>query len=541
MQTLTVSKDNEAMATKALSSCSLFRALKPEQIGQLLKAAELVSYEPGEVIVRQGEPSDSFLVLADGIAVVTADRGDGEVQLGEIPLPSSLGEVSLLLREPRTATVDRARERQGPEVLRQGLRGDVQEDPGVRHRPGRRPGLPAAAPLRPHRDPRRRRPPAPGARGAGHAAHGADPAPPHHAPARGRQRPEPRLRGCALHPGHHRGAGPAPLPRGAPPAHRDPVLRRRAEPPRRVEGLGRQQEEEGGAGGCSRRPRPPAEAPRARGRGRRVGPPPLRRPQAALAHRRRDEAHGRHARPRRRRGPRPAEPGDGGAAPQAVRGRQRLRLRLRPSRAPRGSASTSSATATASSAVMRQIPSKILTFEQLALPPVVQELLRDPQGPRPRHRPHRQRQVHDPGRDDRLHQPHQEGAHRHPRGPHRVRAPEPGVPHQPARGRRPHPELRARPEGGPARGPGHRPRRRDARPGDDRPRPGDREHRPSRVRHPAHQQRHQRRGPHHRPVPRRPAGADPQRARRRAARGGGADPAAQEGRRPHGGPGDPGA
>jgi CRP-like cAMP-binding protein len=105
MQTLTVTKDNEAMATKALSSCSLFRALQPDQIGQLLKAAELVSYEPDEVIVRQGEPSDSFLVLADGIAVVTADRGDGEVQLGEIPLPSSLGEVSLLLREPRTATV----------------------------------------------------------------------------------------------------------------------------------------------------------------------------------------------------------------------------------------------------------------------------------------------------------------------------------------------------------------------------------------------------------------------------------------------------
>jgi twitching motility protein PilT len=105
MQTLSVTKENESQVLKALGECSLFRALKPEQIAQLLKAAELVAYEPNETIVRQGEPSDSFLVIIDGMAVVTADRGDGEVQLGQIPLPSSLGEVSLLLREPRTATV----------------------------------------------------------------------------------------------------------------------------------------------------------------------------------------------------------------------------------------------------------------------------------------------------------------------------------------------------------------------------------------------------------------------------------------------------
>jgi twitching motility protein PilT len=105
MQTLPVTKENEAKVLKALADCSLFRALKPEQLGQLAKAAELVAYEPNENLVKQGEPSDSFLVLIDGMAVVTADRGDGEVQLGQIPLPSSLGEVSLLLREPRTATV----------------------------------------------------------------------------------------------------------------------------------------------------------------------------------------------------------------------------------------------------------------------------------------------------------------------------------------------------------------------------------------------------------------------------------------------------
>ncbi len=105
METRAITKGNEATILKALGECALFRALKPEQLTQLLKAAELVAYAPGETIVRQGEAADSFLVVIDGIAAVTVDRGDGEVQLGQIPLPSSLGEVSLLLREPRTATV----------------------------------------------------------------------------------------------------------------------------------------------------------------------------------------------------------------------------------------------------------------------------------------------------------------------------------------------------------------------------------------------------------------------------------------------------
>ena len=145
METRAITKENEARVLKALGECQLFRALKPEQLGQLLKAAELVAYGPNETIVKQGEPADSFLVIIDGMAVVTADRGDGEVQLGQIPLPSSLGEVSLLLREPRTATVTTRERGGGPEVLRQGLRGHVQEDPRVRDRAGRGPGLSACS------------------------------------------------------------------------------------------------------------------------------------------------------------------------------------------------------------------------------------------------------------------------------------------------------------------------------------------------------------------------------------------------------------
>jgi twitching motility protein PilT len=105
METLSLSKDLEPKVFAAVGQCALFRALKPEQLPQLVKVAELQRFDPGEAIVKQGEPSDSFYVVIDGLAAVTVKKDSGEVEIGEIPLPSSVGEVSLLLDEPRTASV----------------------------------------------------------------------------------------------------------------------------------------------------------------------------------------------------------------------------------------------------------------------------------------------------------------------------------------------------------------------------------------------------------------------------------------------------
>ena len=106
METLSLTKELEPKVFAALGQCALFRALKPEQLPQLVKVAELQRFDPGETIVRQGQPSDSFYIVIDGTAAVTVSKGDGEaVEIGQIPLPSSVGEVSLLLGEPRTASV----------------------------------------------------------------------------------------------------------------------------------------------------------------------------------------------------------------------------------------------------------------------------------------------------------------------------------------------------------------------------------------------------------------------------------------------------
>ena len=114
----------------------------------------------------------------------------------------------------------------------------------------------------------------------------------------------------------------------------------------------------------------------------------------------------------------------------------------------------------------RAIPHHISTIEELALPPVVTRTRRGGARHRAAHRDHRLGQVDDARGDDRPHQPHDEQAHRHDRGPDRVRPQRRALGHQPARSRHGHRVVQARAAQGAAPGPGRDPRRRDARRGD---------------------------------------------------------------------------
>jgi twitching motility protein PilT len=106
METLTLTEAQQEKVGAAVGRCALFRALKPDQVPQLLKVAEVVRFAADEPIVRQGEPSDSFFVVVEGRAAIRVQGAGGEeIELGHVPLPASIGEVGLLLNEPRTASV----------------------------------------------------------------------------------------------------------------------------------------------------------------------------------------------------------------------------------------------------------------------------------------------------------------------------------------------------------------------------------------------------------------------------------------------------
>ena len=62
METPTLDATLQEKLVQALGRTPLFRLLKPELMPQLLSAAEIVSFAPGETIVRQGENADAFFV-----------------------------------------------------------------------------------------------------------------------------------------------------------------------------------------------------------------------------------------------------------------------------------------------------------------------------------------------------------------------------------------------------------------------------------------------------------------------------------------------
>lgn len=87
----------------ALKRSDLFSRLDASLLTAVLSACRLVKYGPGEEILREGDPSEAFLITLSGSVVVLA--GDGETELAVLDPQSVLGELGLLLEEPRGATV----------------------------------------------------------------------------------------------------------------------------------------------------------------------------------------------------------------------------------------------------------------------------------------------------------------------------------------------------------------------------------------------------------------------------------------------------
>ena len=84
-----------------LRSLPHFTDLPGPALETLAGALERVDLAPGQVLIRQGDDGDRFYAIADGEVAVSVDgrprgvRGRG----------TGLGEIALLRRTPRTATV----------------------------------------------------------------------------------------------------------------------------------------------------------------------------------------------------------------------------------------------------------------------------------------------------------------------------------------------------------------------------------------------------------------------------------------------------
>jgi MFS family permease len=86
---------------RLLRSNALFAPLPLTALDRLAESLAPRTFEPGDVVMRKGEPGDYYLLIADGNVEVTADGGT----LRTCGRGDGVGEIALLRNVPRTATV----------------------------------------------------------------------------------------------------------------------------------------------------------------------------------------------------------------------------------------------------------------------------------------------------------------------------------------------------------------------------------------------------------------------------------------------------
>lgn len=85
---------------------SILSLLSVEEVLQISPHCELQEFQPGEIIVRQGDEADKFYIIVKGRVQVTNHTETGKIlHIGWLHDGEYFGEVGLLQSHPRTATI----------------------------------------------------------------------------------------------------------------------------------------------------------------------------------------------------------------------------------------------------------------------------------------------------------------------------------------------------------------------------------------------------------------------------------------------------
>lgn len=102
--------DHEAAPDRAavLARTDLFgKSLSSSELSQLANEATVLSIDINKYLVREGDPGDSLFVLVEGNldVFVNSEKNGSPVQVGKVEAGEIFGEMSLLAREPRSASI----------------------------------------------------------------------------------------------------------------------------------------------------------------------------------------------------------------------------------------------------------------------------------------------------------------------------------------------------------------------------------------------------------------------------------------------------
>jgi CRP/FNR family cyclic AMP-dependent transcriptional regulator len=91
--------------TATLRAIPMFASIDAAQLRLLSFTSERVAFLPGEAFIKQGDPGDTAYVVVKGEAEILIEGPDGPTIVASAGPNSILGEVSLLLKSRRIATV----------------------------------------------------------------------------------------------------------------------------------------------------------------------------------------------------------------------------------------------------------------------------------------------------------------------------------------------------------------------------------------------------------------------------------------------------
>ncbi|HEX7167030.1 MAG TPA: cyclic nucleotide-binding domain-containing protein [Acidimicrobiales bacterium] len=113
-----------------LAKVRLFSACNRKELGLIGKASDEIEVPAGKVLCEQGKPGFEFYLILDGEAVV---KRNGR-RVAELGPGGSFGELALLTRLPRNATVEAATPMTLLVLGQREFSGLLDEVPGMAHK-----------------------------------------------------------------------------------------------------------------------------------------------------------------------------------------------------------------------------------------------------------------------------------------------------------------------------------------------------------------------------------------------------------------------
>jgi CRP-like cAMP-binding protein len=120
------------MVANLIRHSRILSAVEPAKRHELVSRFATQTFQPDDVLVRQGEDAGSlFLIATGGVEVRSVDADGDRVVLAQPGPGDVVGEISLVLRRPATADVVAVHTTVALELTRDAFHAAIREHPGL--------------------------------------------------------------------------------------------------------------------------------------------------------------------------------------------------------------------------------------------------------------------------------------------------------------------------------------------------------------------------------------------------------------------------